>query len=315
MSVTSVPEEAAGERLDRFLARFCQVPRNRVRQWVLAERVRIDGRTAKASHSLKPGERIEYEPLPRRADHGLIPEAGELTVLWEDPHIAALDKPAGLAVHPGAGRATATLAHRLLARYPETAAVGGPGRPGLVHRLDKDTTGVILVARTDQAYQSLSTAFAERRVLKRYLGLVYGEPRQPRGRIERPIGRHPRRRQQMAIDPAGRPAITDYECLASAAGISVLELSPATGRTHQLRVHLKSTGHPLVGDPTYGEARWKGLPRIRRGPLQSFARPALHAWKLTFTHPETRERMEIAAPVPPDLINLWREVTGKDFPV
>ncbi len=314
-SVASVPEEAAGERLDRFLARLYRLPRNQVQQWIRADRVRVDGRPAKASHCLVAGERIECAALPKRSNREMVPESGELRMLYEDPHLAVLDKPAGLAVHPGAGRATGTLAHRLLARYPETASVGGAGRPGIVHRIDKDTTGVLVVARTERAYQRLSAAFAERRVEKRYLGLVYGRPEARQGRIERPISRHPRRRQQMAVHPAGRPARTDFECLESASGISILELRLVTGRTHQLRVHLKALGHPLVGDPTYGEARWRGLPRRQQAPLERFERPALHAWRIAFAHPVSGHRLELEAPVPEDLIDLWREVTGKDFPV
>ncbi len=312
--MASVPEEAAGERLDRFLARLYGVPRNRVQQWIRAERVSVDGRPAKASHALVVGERVECEPLRRDAGGEMVPEAGELRVLFEDPYLVVLDKPSDLAVHPGAGRATGTLAHRLLARFPDTGEVGGRGRPGIVHRLDKDTTGVLVVARSDRAYDSLTAAFAERRVEKRYLAVVYGRPADGRGTIERPIGRHPQKRKQMTVHPAGRPARTDYECLRSAAGLSVLELRLATGRTHQLRVHLKALNHPLVGDPTYGEARWKSFPPARRRPLQSFARPALHAWKLAFEHPVSGHRMEFEAPVPQDLRDLWTTVTDTDFP-
>jgi 23S rRNA pseudouridine1911/1915/1917 synthase len=309
----SVPAAARGERLDRFLAAQLGLPRHQVQQWIRARRVDLDGRSAKASSPLRGGERLEWRPPPRPAST-LVPEPEELVVLHEDPDLAVLDKPAGVTVHPGAGRATGTLAHRLLARYPETAAVGGPGRPGIVHRLDKGTSGALVVARTPLAYRELSSAFAERRVEKRYLAVVYGRPRAPSGRLESPIGRHPQRRREMTVRRDGRPARTDYRLLRSAAGLSLLELGLATGRTHQIRVHLKSLGLPLVGDPVYGEARWRGFPRPLQGRLRDFPRPALHAWRLAFAHPADGRRLEVEAPVPEDLEALWRETTGTPFP-
>jgi 23S rRNA pseudouridine1911/1915/1917 synthase len=231
--------------------------------------------------------------------------------LHEDAALVVIDKPPGLAVHPGAGRATGTLAHHLLDRYPEMAGVGGPGRPGIVHRLDQGTSGALVVARTPAAYARLSRAFAAREVEKRYLGIAYGAPEPPAGTIAAPIGRHPQRRQEMAVRPGGRPARTGYRTLAAGAGIALLEMDLATGRTHQIRVHLKSIGHPLVGDPLYGEARWKGLPRPVQAALRDFPRPALHAWRLAFTHPATGEPLAFEAPVPEDLRELWEKVTGE----
>jgi 23S rRNA pseudouridine1911/1915/1917 synthase len=242
------------------------------------------------------------------------PEAGDLEILYQDADLAVLNKPAELTVHPGAGRATGTLAHRLLLHFPEIARVGGPGRPGIVHRLDKDTTGALVVARTEKAYQALTSAFSERRVVKRYLALVYGRPKSATGSIDLPIGRHPNRRKEMTIRPEGRPARTDYELVESDRGISLLEVNLATGRTHQIRVHLKAEGHPLVGDPIYGEARWKGLDRQIRRPLQDFSRPALHAWRLQLTHPVSRNPMRFEAPIPDDLQALWKAVTGRELP-
>lgn len=291
------------------------MPRNQVQQWIKAERVHLDGAATKASHLLTGGERLEYAPPPRRTDRAMEPEPGALSVLFEDPDFLVLDKPADLAVHPGAGRTTGTLAHRLLQHFPETVAVGGPGRPGIVHRLDKDTTGVLVIARTPLAYQQLSAAFAERRVDKLYLAVVYGRPAAAQGTIDRPIARHPTRRKEMTVRSSGRPARTDYRCLESAAGISLLELDLATGRTHQIRVHLRSLGHPLVGDPIYGEARWKGLPRAAREPLRKFSRPALHAWRLGLEHPVSGRRLCFEAPVPADLRDLWEAVTGSPLPV
>jgi 23S rRNA pseudouridine1911/1915/1917 synthase len=195
------------------------------------------------------------------------------------------------------------------------AGVGGPGRPGIVHRLDRDTSGVMAVARTPAAYARLSRAFAAREVRKLYLAVAYGAPVPPAGLIDAPIGRHPTHRKEMTVRPGGRPARTGYRTLAAAAGICLLELDLHTGRTHQIRVHLKSLGHPLVGDPVYGEARYKGLPRPLQAPLRDFPRPALHAWRLTLAHPATGEPMTFEAPVPADLRDLWERVTGRPFPL
>ena len=309
-----VPAEASGLRLDTFLARQLDQPRNQVQQWIRAGRVRIAGRAAKASHALEAGEQIEYLPLERQMDDAMEPEPGELRLLHEDSEVAVVDKPAELAVHPGAGRPTGTLAHRLLQHFPETARVGGPGRPGIVHRLDIDTTGVLVVARTQRAYRALSAQFAERRVHKRYLAMVYGRPQERSGTIDQPIGRHPSRRKEMTVRPGGRPARTDFHLIAGEQGISLLDLELATGRTHQIRVHLKAFGHPLIGDPVYGEARWKGLPREVQRSLREFPRPALHAWRLRFEHPSTGAPMRFEAPIPTDLELLWREVTGRELP-
>lgn len=309
-----VPPEDAGTRLDRFLAKRLDLPRNQIQQWIRAGHVQVGGGIAKASHSLNVGERIDYTPLDRQLDEGMEPEAGDLDVLYEDADLVVLNKPSELTVHPGAGRPTGTLAHRLLLHYPATAKVGGKGRPGIVHRLDKDTTGVLVVALNDKAYQALTVDFAERRVQKTYLAMVYGQPTNPTGSIELPIGRHPNRRKEMSIRPAGRPARTDYELLEFEKGISLLNVNLATGRTHQIRVHLKAGGHPLIGDPIYGEARWKSLDRQNRRPLQDFSRPALHAWRLRLTHPVSGAPMRFEAPLPDDLEALWKVVTGRELP-
>ena len=334
----------AGDRLDRHLAAAYRLPRNQVQQWIRDGLVRVNGRPAKASGTLAAGDRVDCEPPPPRAET-LLPEAEDLAVLYEDAGLTVLDKPAGLTVHPGAGRTTGTLAHRLLARYPEMAGVGGPGRPGIVHRLDRGTSGVMVAARTAAAYQRLSRAFAGRTVAKRYLAIVYGRPAAPSGLIEAPIGRHPERRKEMTVRRDGRPARTGYRTVAAQAGISLLELDLATGRTHQIRVHLKSLGHPLVGDPVYGEARHRALPRPVQAPLRDFPRPALHSWRLALPKSLVRggedtadapaddgggvgrgrgggsgesgpwqDWMLFEAPVPQDLRDLWREVTGAPLP-
>lgn len=308
----TVGPEGAGERLDRHVAARLDAPRNQVQRWIAEGLVRVNGAAAKPSAVLSAGDHVECAP-PERKEERVLPEPGDLRVLHEDAEIAVLDKPAGLTVHPGAGRSTGTLAHHLLDRYPEMAGVGGPGRPGIVHRLDQGTSGVLVVARTPAAYARLSRAFASREVRKLYLAIAYGAPAPAAGTIEAPIGRHPQERKEMTVRPGGRPARTHYRTLAAAAGISLLELDLATGRTHQIRVHLKHLGHPLVGDPVYGEARWKALPRARQAALRDFPRPALHAWKLAFRHPATDEPLAFTAPVPADLRELWEGVTGQAF--
>ena len=313
----TVPPEAAGERLDRFLARALDRPRNQVQRWIHDGGVRRAGDAVplKAAHAVAADEVL----VARVGDDGirqtLEPEDRELRVLYEDADVAVLDKPAGLSVHPGAGRATGTLAHRLLARYPETASVGGPGRPGIVHRLDKDTTGALVVARTARAYQGLAAAFAGRAVRKTYLAIVHGVPKAVRGSVTAAIGRHPQRRKEMAVRSGGRPAVTHYRVLAQCRpAASVLEIDLETGRTHQIRVHLKYLGHPLVGDPVYGEARWRALPRAAQAPLRDFPRPALHAFRLQFAHPVGGETVRVVAPVPADMLQLWQAIGGGELP-
>ncbi len=303
----------AGERLDRSVAEHLGKPRNQVRRWIVEQRVTVNGRAAKPATALRDGDRLECRPPEPRAAPGLVAQAGELTVLHEDSELAVIDKSAGVAVHPGAGRDRDTLVNYLLHRYPEIGGVGGAARPGIVHRLDLDTTGALVVARTEGAYAGLSSAFAERRVEKTYLAVVYGAPRPDTGRIDLPIGRHRHDRKRMQVRKDGRPAATRYRRRSTAGGVSRLELDLETGRTHQIRVHLKAAGHPLIGDPTYGEARWKALPGPLRRPLKTFPRPALHAWRLAFIHPIRGDRVEVEAPVPDDMRRLWREVSGRDW--
>jgi len=306
----TVPVAAEGERLDRALAAHLDLPRHRVQRWIRDGRVLWNGApAAKTGLSLAAGGIVEWT-APPTTDDRVRPETGDLALLFEDPHVVVIDKPAGLVVHPGAGRRAGTLVHRLLARYPEMEGVGGPGRPGVVHRLDRGTSGVLVVARTDEAYRGLSEAFASRAVDKRYLALVWGHPRGTEGRIDQPIGRHPVDRKRMAVRPRGRAAATGWRHLADAGPVSALELALWTGRTHQIRVHVRSIGHPLVGDPVYGEARHRAL----RGPtaeaLESFPRPALHAWSIAFAHPVGGALLRFEAPIPGDLVDLWRRCGG-----
>jgi 23S rRNA pseudouridine1911/1915/1917 synthase len=302
-----VPAELAGTRLDRALAAASGAPRNQVQAWIEAGRVFLDGAVAdRPGRALRQGEKVRWE-APPPPDPRIVGAAGDLSILHLDPDLIVLDKPPGISMHPGAartGEAPPTLAHLLLGRFPELAGVGGPGRPGIVHRLDKETSGVVAVARTAAAYEQLSRAFAARRVEKRYLAIAHGMPEPGSGRIEQPIGRHPVKRKQMAVRAAGRPAVTLYRTRGATPrgrnrpGFSLLELDLQTGRTHQIRVHLKHLRHPIAGDPTYGGGT-SGAPRL-----------ALHAWRLAFDHPRSGERVEFRAPFASDLAAWWRSIGG-----
>jgi len=307
-----VPADAAGERLDRFLADRLDVPRNQLQRWIDEGRVHVEGGAAKPSRRLSADEQIEWEAPAPAGDERISPEAGDLAVLYEDDALIAIDKPPGLTVHPGAGRPTGTLVHRLLTRYPEIAGVGGPGRPGIVHRLDRGTSGLMVVARTPAAYHRLARAFAAREVDKRYLAICHGVVRAPQ-EIDAPIGRHPTRRQEMTVRTGGRPARSRLRPLATTANASLVEIELLTGRTHQVRVHLKSLNHPLVGDPVYGEARWKAATGPSRAALRDFPRPALHAWRLSFTHPISEKRVELESPTPSDLRALWHALADQEI--
>jgi 23S rRNA pseudouridine1911/1915/1917 synthase len=304
-----VTGQSAGDRLDVFLAAELKVPRNRVQRWIRQGFVSVEGAPSKPSRVLTEGEVVLCTPPPL-SDSRVAPESGELSVLFDDDDVVVVDKPSGLAMHPGAGRPDGTLVNRLVERFPEMLGVGGEGRPGIVHRLDINTTGVVLVARSDSAYRVLSTAFAERTIQKTYLAVCFGGIKPPVGILDAPIGRHHSRRTEMTVRADGRPARTDYTTLESVSGTSLLRLGLMTGRTHQIRVHLKNAGHPLVGDPVYGEARWKALPPGVRPLLRDFGRPALHAWRIAFSHPISGVPMSFAAPLPEDIRELWVALGG-----
>lgn len=262
--------------------------------------MRVDGRAVKASVRLKAGQRVGVT-IPSRPPEILTAEPIPLQVIYEDAHVLVVDKPAGMVVHPGAGQRTGTLAHALLAHAPSTAGVGGPRRPGIVHRLDKGTSGLLVVAKSPAAYARLTEQLAARKATRRYLALVHGEIRGMEGIIDAAIGRHPRLRTRMAILPAGKGkrALTRFRVLERFKGYSYLEAQLETGRTHQIRVHLASTGHPVVGDQAY---RRRTTPRITDPVLAALVERlvgvALHAAVLAFTHPVTGAPLEFVSPLP-----------------
>jgi 23S rRNA pseudouridine1911/1915/1917 synthase len=260
-----------------------------LQEWIKQGRVRVDGAGAKASHLLRGSEGVLIEPAalpPLKA----VPEDLPLDILYEDDDVIAVNKPAGMVVHAGAGRHTGTLTNALVHRFGQLSSVGGEQRPGIVHRLDRYTSGVLLVARTDAAHRHLAQQFARRTTEKTYLALVEGSLKTDCGRIETPIIRDPVRRTRMTTKLGrGRAAITEYQVLRRFAGASYLEVKIGTGRTHQIRVHLASIGHPVIGDKLYGAA------------ASPFGRYFLHAHKIGFSRPSTGERIAITAPLPLEL--------------
>jgi 23S rRNA pseudouridine1911/1915/1917 synthase len=289
-----VPAGRAGQRLDQVVAELAGASRAATARWIEAGRVLVDGRARPKSHRLEGGERLRWEPLEARASPELVPERLPLEVRFEDEHLLVVAKPAGLVVHPAAGHPSGTLVNALLGRDdPRLSSAGGTVRPGIVHRLDKDTSGLLLVAKHDRAHAALARDLAARRIQRRYLALVQGHL-DPEGTVDAPIGRHPRDRKRMAVVPGGRRAVSHWRVLERLAGLDLLEVRLETGRTHQIRVHLSSLGHPVAGDRTYGAD-----PRLAGG--LGLERPFLHAWRLEFDHPVSRQRIELEEPLPPDL--------------
>jgi 23S rRNA pseudouridine1911/1915/1917 synthase len=290
--VLTVDRAAAGMRLDRWLVTTLPaLSRARLQTLIDQGHVRIGGATTRAAQRLRGGEAVEIE-IPPPPPQELAPEPMALAIVHEDEHVLVVDKPAGMVVHPGAGVGRGTLAAGVLAHAPQTATVGGQRRPGVVHRLDKGTSGVLVLAKTSLAYHALVAQLAAREVTRVYLAVVHGRLTRAEGRVDAPIGRDPHHRQRMAIRPAGqgRRAVTRFRLVERLGDFSLVECRLETGRTHQIRVHLASLGHPVVGDVAYG----RGRPR----PPVELEGVALHAARLAFVHPVTQERMEFSAPLP-----------------
>jgi len=270
-----------------------------------------DAVVTKSSLSVSAGQVLELR-VPDAAAQTIESQDLPLRILFEDSDIVVIDKPAGLVVHPSAGHSDATLVNALLFHVKDLSGIGGEIRPGIVHRLDKDTSGVMVIAKNDLAHRELTTAWGTERVRKEYLALVYGKPKVPKGTIEQPVGRDPKDRKRMAVVETGRNAITDYAAVGDMPYVTLLRCSLKTGRTHQIRVHLKWLGYPIVGDPLYSGPQWRGIPdKILQKALKSFKRQALHAERLCFPHPRSGEPMSFEAPVPEDLQQLIEIVQGK----
>ena len=300
--VIDLPPERRGERLDQALAALLPgQSRAAVQRLLGAGRIVVGEAPGRPAYRVRGGERVVVD-LPAAEPSSLVPEPLPVSILFEDADLVVVDKPAGMTVHPGAGARAGTLVHALLYHCRDLSGVGGVERPGIVHRLDRDTTGVLVVAKNDAAHRALAAQFKVRGVRKTYEALVWGRPG-PGGVIDLPIGRHPTARVRMAVRPGGRPARTAYRLAICYGPVSMLELHPETGRTHQLRVHLSALGHPIVGDRTYGGAgRDAGVrDRATREALQAYRGLALHARRLELNHPVTGERRAFEAPRPAGL--------------
>lgn len=304
----TVERDREGLRLDLFLAKMEPgLSRVQIQRAVAEGRVLVNDKPAKAGRKVKTADRVSIR-IPEAKPSGVMPEEIPLSVLYEDPFLLVVDKPAGLVVHPAAGHPGGTLVNALLHHCRDLSGIGGVLRPGIVHRLDKGTSGLLVVAKSDAAHRGLAGQFKRHEVKKTYQAIVYGEPRADGGRIEAAVGRHPTDRKRMSTTSRqGREAVSIWRVRERFGAASLLEVDIETGRTHQIRVHLTALGHPVVGDPVYG-----GAGRIRtvadaavRARMKTMGRPALHAWRLGFTHPATGEAMRFLSPLPEDMATLY----------
>jgi 23S rRNA pseudouridine1911/1915/1917 synthase len=298
-----VRADETGRRLDVLLAARLDGPsRSAIAGAIRSGVVLVGGQPRKPGYTVKPGDVISGTLLqPPRSD--VEPEPIALDILYQDAALLVVNKPAGMVVHPSPGHDSGTLVNALLYHFPDLEQYGDeePLRPGIVHRLDKDTTGCIVIAKTGRAHLRLMEQFKERRIRKTYLALVIGRISADTGRIDLPVGRHPRDRKKMSVfSHRGRRALTEWKVRRRFDGATLLELDLKTGRTHQIRVHLASSGHPVVGDPLYGG----GGKRLAGTPMQNTHRQMLHAWRLAFSHPLSGQSVSVEAPLPPDMQEL-----------
>ncbi len=293
-----VPAEEAGKRADAWLtAHTPGLSRSRIQALIRAKHITINGQAFREHRPTRAGDTFTII-IPPCAATELMPEAIPLDVIFEDADMLALNKPAGLVVHPSAGHASGTIVHALLHHCRELAGIGGVQRPGIVHRLDKGTSGILLVAKSDRAHARLSDMFKTRAIKKEYLALVRGNPTPKAGKITAAIARHKTERKKMAVTAqGGRPAVTYYETLETFRTTALLRACPETGRTHQIRVHLAHCGHGIIGDPVYGKHTEKHLPLPAK-------RPMLHAAAIRLAHPLTGQNLELKAPLPDDFQNM-----------
>jgi len=290
------------QRLDVFLSeKINELTRSQIQRFIEEKRVKVDGAARKSSYKLKSGEKVELE-YELATPQEIQPENIPIDVVYSDDHLAIIDKPPGMVVHPGAGMRHRTLINTLLYRFPDLKKVGPEERPGIVHRLDKETSGLMVVARSQKAYDLLQQQFRKREVEKTYLGLVWGIMPEKKGKISWPIGRHVKHGERISVKTKKpREAETHYSVQKEYEELSLLEIKPLTGRTHQIRVHMAASGHPLAGDTRYG----------RRKSKLSFPRLFLHASCLSFIHPETQEKVEFSSPLPPGLKEFLDELEEK----
>ncbi len=296
----TVDERGARQRLDRYLAAQGKWgARSQVQRLIREGLVRVDGQSAKAGTVLRRGQSIDVHVAPPALPEGIEPEAIPLDVLYEDEWVLVINKPPGLVVHPAPGHWRGTLVSALLHHWRGPRPGLDPLRPGIVHRLDKDTSGVLVIAKDAATLADLGAQFRRREVEKQYVAFVWGRPRRQTGTITEPIGRNPTHRKRMAVRHGGREAVTAFAVCEQLDGVAMLRLFPKTGRTHQIRVHLAAIGHPVVGDAVYGRGRSRDSGLL-------VPRQALHAERISFRHPRTRARVSFTAPLADDLVALRR---------
>ncbi len=301
-----VSQENAGSRLDLFLSRMSlELSRNQVQRLIDNNCILVNEKPQKASYRLRSKDQVLVS-VPPAPPSQLEPEPISLDVVFEDDHLIAINKPSGLVVHPATSHRTSTLVHGLLHHCDHLADLGGPLRPGIVHRLDKDTSGIIVVAKKNSAYRHLSRQFKEKLVYKEYSALVYGHLRQSSGQFTDPIRRHPKNRKKMGIIAGGREASTFWWLELLFGEVSLVKVVIKTGRTHQIRVHFAHARHPVVGDATYGgKKRVKSVQKpLMRARLSKVKRQMLHARRLALEHPVTGETLDLSAPLPEDMTDL-----------
>lgn len=298
----TVPEESAGQRLDAFLAgQITSWSRSRLQRLIDDGDVVVNGRAAKPSYKLRANDQIDAE-LTALPPASFAPENIPIDIVYEDDDLVVVDKPAGMIVHPAAGVATGTLANALAFHFQTLSSGSGEARPGIVHRLDKDTSGLLVVAKTESAHEDLANQFRNREVFKSYVALVHGQLVNDRGEIDQPIARDPRHRTRMAVVRGGRPALSLYRVQQRFDRFTLLDVELKTGRTHQIRVHLAWLKHPVVGDETYGGGRDKTvMDPVTRSRISKVGRQFLHAGTLGFRHPRTQEFKKFSARLPTEL--------------
>ena len=306
-----VTEAEAGERLDAFLASHIEGwSRARLQRLIEDGDVLVSAREVKPAYKLRAGDTIEVELTPAPTTE-FVPEDIPLTVVHEDDDLIVVNKPAGMIVHPAAGTPSGTLANALAFHFQQLSTSGGAARPGIVHRLDKGTSGLLVVAKTEVAHENLADQFRAREVFKSYIALVHGQVER-RGEIDQPIARDPRNRTRMTVVRGGRPALSLYRIRESFDRFSLLDVELKTGRTHQIRVHLAWLKHPVVGDEVYGGGRDKTVSDAKiRGAIAKLNRQFLHATQLGFRHPRTRQQMLFKAVLPPELLELLDRIRSK----